>query len=83
MDIFKSCFNWLTNELSNILSWICFMLPDSPFKLLDFTPLRDFLPYINYFVPLDFIINLLTAWGSAILLYYGFHMVLRWIKALN
>lgn len=83
MDVFGSIFGWLTDQLNNILSWVVFLLPDSPFSLLDMTPLHDYLGYINYFVPLDFIINLLTAWGGAILVYYAYHIILRWVKAVS
>ena len=83
MDVFSSIWSWLSDNLRNILSWIVNLLPDSPFRLIDMTPLHDYLPYINYFVPLDFIINSLAAWGACIAVYYCYHIILRWVKAID
>lgn len=83
MDIFGNIFSWLTDNLRNVLSWIVSFLPASPFKLLELTPLKDILGYINYFLPMDFILSSLTAWGSAILIYYAYHIILRWVKAVE
>lgn len=83
MDWFGSAVDWLGQQLSYILSFIVVLLPDSPFTLLDYTPIRDILPYINYFIPLDFMLSTLTAWGVAITIYYAYHIVLRWAKAVQ
>lgn len=83
MDVFQQILDWLGEELGKILSWICRMLPDSPFKLLSYTPIEPVLKYINYFVPIDFMLSTLAAWGSAIAVYYIYQVVLRWIKAIN
>ena len=83
MDIFGSIFGWLQDQLNNVLSWVVWLLPDSPFKLLNMTPIHDYLGYINYFVPLDFMVNLLTAWGTCIGIYYCYQIVLRWAKAVD
>lgn len=69
--------------LSYILSFVVVLLPDSPFKLLDYTPIADILPYINYFVPLDFMLSTLTAWGVCIVVYYAYQIALRWAKAIQ
>ena len=61
MDIFGNIFSWLTDSLRNVLSWIVSFLPPSPFKLLELTPLKEILGYINYFLPMDFILSSLTA----------------------
>lgn len=83
MDWLTGAVNWFGGQINNILSWICFALPDSPFKMLDSTPLHDILGYINYFIPIDFIINVLVAWTACILIYYGYSILMRWIKAIN
>lgn len=75
--------DWLGNAINSILSWICYVLPDSPFKMLEMTPIKDYLGYINYFVPIDFMLSTLSAWGVAILVYYGYQIIMRWIKAIN
>lgn len=83
MDVFHSIFDWLGNALNEMLGWILFMLPDSPFKLLSKSPISQYLGYINFFVPVDFILSILGAWISAIAIYYGYKIILAWIKAIN
>lgn len=83
MDVFKEIFSWIGDQLNFVLSWVCFVLPDSPFKLLSYTPIDPYLKYINYFIPLDFMLSTLSAWGAAIGIYYGYQVLLRWIKAIG
>ncbi len=81
MDVFNSIVSWVGDKINIILSFVALALPDSPFTLLDKTPIAPYLSYINYFVPLDFICDVLAAWTSAILIFYGFQIILRWAKA--
>ena len=82
MSVFIDILRWLGDQIVYILSFIFDLLPDSPFQLLDYTPIADIIHYINYFVPLDFMLSVLTAWGTCIVLYYGYSIVLRWLKAI-
>ena len=59
------------------------MLPDSPFKLLSNSPISQYLPYINYFIDVATILDILVAWITCIGIYYGYQVILRWIKAIN
>lgn len=83
MDVFKQIFDWLGNALNQVLSWVLFMLPDSPFKLLSNSPISQYLPYINYFIDVATIFDILVAWITCIGIYYGYQVILRWIKAIN
>lgn len=84
MDWLTGAVNWLGDQINTVLSWICVVLPDSPFKLLeDKTPLHDILPYINYFIPVDFMLSTLSAWCFCILIYYGYSILMRWLKAIQ
>lgn len=80
---FQSAINWLGSQLSNILSWLTALLPDSPFKALDATPLKPYLSALNYFLPIDFILDTTLLWLNAILIYYGYSIILRWAKAIQ
>lgn len=82
-QVVQWAFKWFFDQVNNMLNWVCQVLPPSPFQLLDMTPLHDYLPYINYFVPVDFILSCLAGWGVAIAAYYVYHVVLRWTKAIN
>ncbi len=79
MDIFNSIGALLTKALK----WVVLLLPSSPFKMLDNTPVKDILPYINWFVPFGFIVSTLELWLVAIAGYYLYSIILRWVKAIN
>lgn len=81
MDTFNSILDWVGDKINVILSMVALLLPDSPFQLLNKTPIGQYLGYINYFVPIDFMVDTLAAWTAAILIYYGLQIILRWIKA--
>lgn len=83
LDVFKSIFNWLGGLLNDVLGWVLFMLPDSPFVYISKSPLAPYIAYINWFVPVDFILSVLVAWLAAIGIYYAYQVILRWIKAIN
>ncbi len=83
MEIFNDILNWCGEQITALLSWIVFFLPDSPFKLLDSTPLQPYLSTINYFIPLDFILSVTSAWLSVILVYYSYSVIMRWIKLIQ
>lgn len=81
MDVFNSILSSVGNIINNILNFVLMVLPDSPFTLLDNSPIADIIGYINYFVPIDFMVDTLSAWTAAILIYYCFQIILRWVKA--
>ena len=83
MDIFNNIISWVGDKLNYVLSLICVVLPDSPFKLLDKSPIGEYIGYINYFVPLDFMLDSISAWLAAIVIYYGVQIIMRWAKAIK
>lgn len=83
MDVFQSIFNWLGEALNKVLGWVLTMLPDSPFKMLSNSPISQYLPYINYFIDVATILDVLFAWVTCIAVYYGYQVLLRWAKAIN
>lgn len=83
MDVFKEIFDWLGSALNDVLSWLLFMLPDSPFKAISNSPIDEYLPYINYFVDVATILDILVSWVTCIAIYYGYQVLLRWVKAIN
>lgn len=83
MDVFQDIWHWICDLVVNAIEWIVDILPDSPFKALSNTPIRPYLGYINYFVPMDFIVNVLTLWLVAVAGYYTWSVLLRWIKAID
>lgn len=83
MDVFNTVLDWLGNQINNLLSFLCVVLPDSPFQALSNSPIGEYLGIINYFVPIDFMLNVTTAWLACILVYYGFSILMRWVKAIQ
>lgn len=83
MNIFSQIWDWLCNFLSDCLEWIIDLLPDSPFQELDYSVIEQYLGYINWVIPVDFILNTLTVWLIAVAGYYCWSVVLRWIKAID
>ena len=83
MEIFSSVWDWIVNFFNSALTFIVALLPNSPFQLLDYTPIQPYLSTINYFIPLQYILDLLSAWLIAIGLYYSMSVVLRHLKTIN
>lgn len=69
--------------IENALEWLVNLLPDSPFRMLDNTPIQPYLKYINWVIPIDFMLDTLTLWLVAVAGYYCWSVVLRWIKAID
>lgn len=60
MDVFGEIWNWICDTLYDLLKSIIDLLPDSPFQMLDNSPISKYLVYINYFVDFQFIVDTLT-----------------------
>lgn len=83
MDIFQQIWDWICGVCTDALEWVVGVLPDSPFQMLANSPIKPYLGYINYFVPVDFIVNALSLWLVAVGGYYLWSIILRWIKAVD
>ena len=81
----ETVFNWITDKLDTILSSILLLLPDSPFTgiIYDNPALEEVLGYMNYFLPISEILVILTAWLTAISIFYVYQLILRWAKAIE
>lgn len=75
--------NSIIKGLASVLGWFVNLLPASPFEILDNSPIGQYLPVINWFVPVQSIVNTLTAWITAIATYYLVQIILRWAKAIE
>lgn len=81
--IFITVFNNFIKLIGKALELIFFLLPDSPFKNIDNSPIVEFLGYLNYLIPIPEILGILTLWCSAIGVFYIVQIALRWIKAID
>lgn len=78
-SILTTIFEWLKSALV----WVVELLPDSPFTAISNTPIAQYLPWINWFVPFDFVVLTLTTWLIAVGGYYVYSVILRWVKAVE
>lgn len=65
-------------ELTNVVS----MMPNSPFRpyidsFFNDASMREYLGYINYFIPVKDILVVFGAYCGAIILYYLYSIILR------
>ena len=83
-NFFSQAKDWLTDAINAIQSAIMVLLPDSPFKNLVLPrEIQEILGYINWLVPFYMIGNTLLAWTGAIVVYYAYQIILRWIKSIQ
>lgn len=75
--------NFLIKSIGTLLGFLLSFLPNTPFTSIDMSPLRDFLGYMNYLIPVVEILSILTLWCGAIGIYYLYQIALRWAKAVE
>jgi len=75
--------NELIRALGSVLNLIFSVLPNSPFKSFSNSGVEEYLSNIAWLIPFPQIIFLLEAWLSAIIIYYLYQIILRWVKAIN
>lgn len=83
MDVFGEIWNWICDTLYDLLKSIIDLLPDSPFQMLDNSPISKYLVYINYFVDFQFIVDTLTLWLVAVAGYYTYSAILRMLNTID
>lgn len=70
--------------INSIAGAVLSFLPDSPFTaFIDELAKLDFLPYVNWFVPVGTLLGIGTAWLACISIYYIYQAILRWAKIIG
>ena len=76
--------NWICGLFDDILNAVLLLLPDSPFATFQFPPeVQEILGYVNYFVPIQAMVNIALAWTGAIAIFYVYQAILRWANAIR
>lgn len=75
--------NGIIQTLGWLVSLIFSILPPSPFKMISNSPIAEYLPTLNFFIPIAEIISITQVWLAAVGVYYLYQIVLRWIKAIE
>lgn len=82
-NFFIDLINWIIKALGSVLSWIINLLPNSPFTILDNSSVTQYLSGLSWFIPFQQIISILEAWLAAIVIYYLYSAIMRWIKVIS
>ena len=83
-DFFTNFKNWLSDCINEIQIVIFALLPDSPFKDMELPEdIEEILRYINWLIPFYMIGNTLLIWTGAVVVYYSYQIILRWIKSIQ
>lgn len=72
--------------LTDFGSQIVNMLPSSPFHpyIVEFARIsKDGLGFLNWFIPIGKFMEIGLAWLACIALYYGYSIIMRWIKMIG
>lgn len=75
--------NFLLSSVKLLISTIMAFLPDSPFLNINLGVFGEYIGYMNWIFPFKQAVILLTLWGSCVLIYYVYSVVLRFIKAIK
>jgi hypothetical protein len=76
----------LTAGVYNVIEGALSMLPDSPFRFLysySNSVVGEWLGWLNWFIPVNSFVSILTAWCAAILIWYVIAIILRWAQAVE
>lgn len=82
-DFFIGLLNSIISGLATVINAILSILPPSPFQALDNSPIADYIGYVNWFIPVAEILVELAACCTAILIYYAYSIVMRWMKVIE
>lgn len=73
----------IVTNLINALTWVIELLPDSPFQAISNSEVNEFLGTLNWFIPMDLIVAELELWLTAVVIFYMYQIVLRWVRAIE
>lgn len=83
INFLVSFLNLIIKALGSVVQFVFGILPNSPFTILDNSPIAEWLGTLNFFVPVSEIIAICELWLVSVGLYYIYQIVLRWVKAIE
>lgn len=84
MDIFIDFANFLVEMIGEGLAWLVDLLPDSPVQAWENEkPDKINLGHVTWFIPFPTMLLHFTVFLSALLFYYGYRIVARWLKVVR
>lgn len=83
VDIFITFFNLVIKEFGLLIDILMSLLPPSPFKFILDSSVSEFLPYVNWILPIPEALAIGQTWLTAITSFYLIQIALRWVKAIE
>ena len=76
---------WMGELLNKFANWVLGLLPRSPFTQIQsfLSPIEPYLGYLNWFVPVNWILSVMLLWLTAVGLFYLYSVIMRWIKLIG
>ncbi len=75
------------NDVANkVFEAIIILLPTSPFaniKQYLLSGFRDFLGYLNYYIPISTLLSITSLWLTCVITYYTYQLILRTVQAVQ
>ena len=82
MIVLTEIWNAIADMINSVLSVVFSFLPPSPFKdMLDSMSDIEVLQYLNWIVPVGDFLEIMIVWLAAIIVFYAYQVILRWLKA--
>jgi hypothetical protein len=72
--------NALISKVGSALQWVILLLPQSPFNFT-YNIDNKFIKQINYILPFSQAVAHLETVITAVVIYYGLRVILKWVKA--
>lgn len=84
-DFIINIINFIISIFGKTLTFVLSVLPSSPFSSLNSfsSSISEYLGSLGWLIPFSSIILLLQTWTSAILIYYVYQIVMRYIKVIS
>jgi len=82
-SVLTSIVNFILDIIAIILASISSVLPNSPFQTIDNSVIQEYLPGLNWIFPISNIVAELEVWLSAIIVFYAYQVIMRWIKMIE
>lgn len=85
-NFFSGIVDGINDVANKVFEAILVLLPTSPFSnLKQYLPsgFRNFLGYLNYYVPISTLLAIASAWLTCITVYYTYQLVLRSVQAVQ
>lgn len=82
IDLLLSFLQFVIDILGKLMTGVINVLPSSPFNSVSFESL-PFIDTLNWVIPFRSLLAITEVWVSAIFLYLGYSVILRWVKVIR